>query len=94
MDIEIAEDAPDAIARGEFRAENGRVFEKEANVGEFGLETREEIRERFFVVWKVLVVLALIVIQITCFAEFKLHDFLLLIVSLHLLVHGGDFWAS
>lgn len=45
VDIEIAEDAPDAIARGEFRAENGRVFEKEANVGEFGLETREEIRE-------------------------------------------------
>jgi len=46
------------------------------------------------VVWKVLVVLALIVIQITCFAEFELHVFLLLIVSLHLLVHGGDFWAS
>jgi hypothetical protein len=45
VDIEVAEDAPDAIARGEFRAENGRVFEKEANVGEFGLETREEIRK-------------------------------------------------
>jgi hypothetical protein len=45
VDIEIAEDAPDAVARGDSRAENGRDFEKESDVDDFGLETREEIRE-------------------------------------------------
>ena len=90
MDIEIAEDAPDAVARGESRAENGRAFEKEPDVDDFGLETRGEIREWIFVVWMVLMVLAFIVIQIAYFAKLHFILFILLVGNFHLLVHGDD----
>lgn len=42
VDVGIAEDAPEAIARGVFRAKKGGVFEEEANVGEFLEEAGEE----------------------------------------------------
>jgi hypothetical protein len=42
VDVEVAEDAPKAVARGELGAERARVPEEETNVRELGLEPREE----------------------------------------------------
>lgn len=64
VNVGIAEGAPEASARGVFEAERGRVFEEEEDVGELGLEAREESREGLGVAPDVLVARTLVMIQL------------------------------
>lgn len=83
VDVEVAEDAPEAVARGELGAERARVPEEETNVRELGAEQREEGREGALVAREVLVALALVVVQIAHLAELI---FALLLLCLLLLI--------
>lgn len=85
IDVHVAEDAPQAVAGGVFRAEEGRVFEKEADIGELGLEFGEEDGQRLLVAGEVLVTLALVVIQLANLAVLEFRHFLPLFLSLLLL---------
>jgi hypothetical protein len=40
VDVEVTEDAPKAVARGELGPERARVLEEETNVRELGVEPR------------------------------------------------------
>ena len=88
VDVGVTEDAPEAVARGELGVERARVLEIKADVGEFGLEPREEGGERSLVAREVLVSLALIVVQIAHLAELVLA---LLLLVLLLLLHSIGF---
>jgi hypothetical protein len=94
VDVEVAEDAPKAVARGELGAERARVPEEETNVRELGLEPREEGWERVLVAREVLVALALIVVQIAHLAEFVvslllLRLLLLIVVVIFIIIFRG-----
>ena len=47
VEVGVAKDAPESIARGLFKAEKARVFKEELEVIEFVLEARDEGGERF-----------------------------------------------
>ena len=53
------------------RAKNARVFKEEADIGEFGLKSREERGEGFFMVGEEIVASALVVIQFTDSTELE-----------------------
>lgn len=72
VDVGIAKNTPQAVARGEVETEKGRVLEEEANVGELGLKPGKEGREGTFVAWEVLVALALVVVQVAHLTELVL----------------------
>lgn len=72
---------------------NGRVFQEEYNVADFGLEARVKIREGTSLLREVLATLPLIVVQPAHRAKLKLTvlHILLLYGSLVLLFHGVRF---
>lgn len=82
IDVPLAEDAPKAITRGMFGAEKARVFEEEADIGKlFVVEARKESREGLGMAGKVLMAVALIVIQLAHLAELEFRPSLLLLVT-------------
>lgn len=86
VDVEVAEDAPEAVARGELGPERARVLEEETNVRELGVEPREEVREGALVAREVLVALALVVVQIAHLAELVVALLLLRLLLLTVVV--------
>lgn len=81
VDVAVAKNAPEAVARGEVGGERAGILEEKTDISKLGLEPREEGREGGLVTGEVLVALALVVVQIAHLAELVLALLLLLVMT-------------
>lgn len=79
-----------------FGLEKARVYKKEADFGKLGVKAREKRREGLTMARKILVAVALIVVELANLAVFELSHCLplLIITSVALLLYSCNCWVT